>query len=62
MNLIIIHLLSVTISSGEVVIGNPYVLLWVLAKVKNVNLKMPNLISGINEIRFLVQHELFECK
>ena len=31
-------------------------------KVKNVNVKVFNLMSGVNETRFLVQHESCECK
>ena len=32
------------------------------SKVKDINAKVFNLISGLNETRYLVQHELYECK
>ena len=31
-------------------------------KVKNMNIKVINLMSGINETRFIVQHDSCECK
>ena len=31
-------------------------------KVKDVNVNVFNLVSGVNETRFLVQHESSECK
>ena len=31
-------------------------------KVKNMNVKVFNLMSGVSETRFLVQHESCECK
>ena len=31
-------------------------------KIKNINVKIFNIMSGINETRLLVQHELYEYK
>ena len=36
--------------------------LFVPNKVKNMNVKVFELIPGVNETRFLVQHESCECK
>ena len=38
-------------------IDNPYAQVCVPNKFKNLNVKVFNLISGVNETRFLVQHE-----
>ena len=39
----------------------PYVQLCVPNKVKNMNVKVFNLISRVNKTRFLIHHELCEC-
>ena len=43
-------------------IDDPYAEDCVSNKVKNMNIKVFNLMSGVNETRFLVQHESCECK
>ena len=43
-------------------IDDVYARVCVPNKVKNMSLKVFNLISGVNETRFLVQHESSECK
>ena len=43
-------------------IDDPYAQIFVPDKVKNMNEKIFNLMSRVNETRFLVQHESFECK
>ena len=42
-------------------IGDPYTRVCVPNKVKNMNAKVFNLMSGVNETRFLVQHKC-ECR
>ena len=44
------------------IIDDPYARVSFASKVKNMNVKVFNLMSGVNETRFLVQHELCECK
>ena len=41
---------------------DPYVRAYILNKVQNMNLKVFNLMSQVNEARFLVQHKSYECK
>ena len=54
---------SVNKSGGSYnTIDDPYVRICVLNKVKNINVKVFNLILGANETKFLVQHESCECK
>ena len=43
-------------------VDNPYARVCVPNKVKNINVKVFNLMSGVNETRFLVQYESYECK
>ena len=43
-------------------IDDTHVRVYVPNKVKNMNVKVFHLISGINQARFIVQHELCECK
>ena len=43
-------------------IDDPYAWISVSSKVKNLNVKIFNLILEKNETRFLVQHESCECK
>ena len=43
-------------------IDDPSAWIYVSNKVKYLNIKIFNLISEKNETRFLVQHELCECK
>ena len=43
-------------------IDSPYPRVCVPDKVKNMNVRVSNLMSGANETRFLVQHESCECK
>ena len=45
-----------------ITIEDQYAKICAPSKVKNMNIKVFNLISGVNETRFLVQHELCECK
>ena len=42
-------------------INDPRVQVSVSNKVKNMNAKIFNLMSGVNETRFVVQHESCEC-
>ena len=42
-------------------IDDPYARVCVPNKVKDMNAKVFNLMSGVNETRFLVQHELLQC-
>ena len=44
------------------IIDDPHVRVCVPNKVKNMNLKVFNLMSKVNETRLLVQHESCECK
>ena len=44
------------------IIDHPYARVCVPNEVKNMNAKVFNLITEVNEARFLVQHESFECK
>ena len=44
------------------IIDNPYARVCVLDKVKIMNLNVFNLMSGVNETKFLVLHKLHECK
>ena len=41
---------------------DPYAWVWVPNKVKNMNVKVINSMLGVNETKFLIQHESFECK
>ena len=41
---------------------DPYARFFVPNNVKNMNVKVLNLISGVNKTRFIVQHESCECK
>ena len=43
-------------------IDNTYAQFSIPNKVKNMNVKLFNLISWVHETRFSVQHESFECK
>ena len=43
-------------------IGDPYGRVCFPNKVNNINVKVFILMSGVNETRFLVQHESCECK
>ena len=43
-------------------LDHPYVRAYILNKVQNMNLKIFNLMSQVNEARFLVQHKSCECK
>ena len=43
-------------------IDDPYAEVCIPNKVKNMNIKVFNLMSGVNETRFLVQHDSCECK
>ena len=43
-------------------IDDPYARVGFPKKIKNINVKLFNLLSGVNDTRFLVQHELCECK
>ena len=40
----------------------PYTRLWFPDKVKNINVKVFNLMSRVNEARVLLKHESCECK
>ena len=65
--LFFIHLLLVIVSvnkcSGSCsTIDDPYDRVCVPNKVKNMNLKLFNVISEVNKTRLLVQHESCECK
>ena len=44
------------------IIDDPCAWVCVADKVKSMNLKVFNLMSGANETRFLVQHKLCKCK
>ena len=61
MNLFVILLLSVLINVVEVG-DDPYARICVREKVKNMNVKVFNLMLWVNETRFLVQHESRDCK
>ena len=43
-------------------INDSYAWVCVSNKVKNMNVEVYNLMSGVNETRFLVQHESCDCK
>ena len=43
-------------------IDDPYAQVFVPNKLKKVNLRVFNWIAGVNDARFLVQNESFECK
>ena len=43
-------------------IHDPYSRVCIPNKVKNMNLKVFNLVSGVNETRFIVQYKSCECK
>ena len=43
-------------------IDDPYPRVYVPNKAKNINVKVFNFMSRVNEARFLVQHESCECK
>ena len=61
----LLHLFTVSFhKSGRScsTIDDPYGRGCVPNKVKNMNLKVCNLTSGVNETRFLVQHELCDWK
>ena len=65
MKLVFIHLLltSVNKCGGTCnTIDDPYAEVCIPNKVKNMNIKVINLMSGVNETRFLVQHKSWECK
>ena len=54
---------SVNESGGSYnTIDDPYARVCVLIKTKNMNVKVFNLVSGVNEIRFLVQYKSRKCK
>ena len=59
MKLFFINLLSVLISlvRGWSTIDDSYARVCVPDKVKNMNVKVFNLMLGVNETRFLIQHE-----
>ena len=59
MNLFIIHLWSVVSCNA---IDDPFTRICLPDKVKNMNGKVFNLMSGVDETRFLLQHELCKCK
>ena len=44
------------------IMRDPYARFFVPNNVKNMNVKVFNLISGVNKTRFIVQHESCECK
>ena len=43
-------------------INDTYVQICIQTKVKSVNVKVFNSISGVNETRFLVQYESYRCR
>ena len=43
-------------------IDDPYAQIFLPDKANNINVKVFNLMSGVNEIKFLVQHEWCKCK
>ena len=65
MKLFFLHLLLMATSVVEVwcdTIDDPYAQVSVLNKLKNLNVRVFDLMSGVSETRFLVQYESFECK
>ena len=42
-------------------INYPYARVYVSNKARNIDVKVFNLMSGVNETRFIVQHESWEC-
>ena len=55
-------LLSVRCVGCSNTINGPYAQVCVSNKVKSMNVKVFDLMSGLNETRFLVQHESCDCK
>ena len=55
---------NVTINKGVEIVPllMTHMVKFVTNKVKNINVKTLNLTSGVNETRFLFQHESSECK
>ena len=49
-------------SGSSYTIDDPYARVCILNKVKKYTCKICNLISGVHETRFLVQHKSYECK
>ena len=60
MKVFFIHLLLLLIGCNT--INDPYARVCVSKKVKNMKIKAFNLISGINETRFIVERCLCSCK
>ena len=52
---------SVDKCRGSNTIDDPYAQICVLDKVRKMNLKVFNVMSGVNETKFLVQHESCGC-
>ena len=66
-NLLIFNVCSFTVSVNKCggncnTIDDPYARVCVPKKVKNMNVKVFNLMSRVNERRFLAQRKSFECK
>ena len=59
MELFFNHLLIVLMN---VVMNDPYSRVCVPSKLEHLSLKVFNLILGVNETIFLVQHKSYECK
>ena len=55
-------LISVKCVGSSNTINDPYAQVCVSNKVKSMNVKVFDLMSGLNETRFLVQHESCDCK
>ena len=64
MKLFLIHLLLklISVCGNCNTIDDQNARVYVPNKIKNMNVKVFNLMSGVNETRFLVEHESFECK
>ena len=61
----LVYLVTVSVDncSGSCnTINDSYAWVCVSNKVKNMNVEVYNLMSGVNETRFLVQHESCDCK
>ena len=57
------HFFSVNKCGGSyIIINDPYTPVCLPNKVKNMDAKVFNLITGVNEKRFLVQHESYKYK
>ena len=62
MNLFITHLDVNNCVGSCSIIDDPYARMCVPNKVKNMNVKVFNLMSGVNETIFLVQRESCKCR